>query len=74
MEMNRKTGVHCHPRLWSSGAEALYTRAHSGLWPAKEPREWARGLETPQQKTGEHADWAGIGFLLISPTSPEPPS
>lgn len=68
-----KLGFTAAPDSGPVAPKPCITRAHKGLWLAKEPREWVRGLETPQQKTRARADWAGIGFLLISPTSPEPP-
>lgn len=74
-EMNRKPGFAA--ALDSGTATApkpRTTRTHLGLWRAKGPSERARGLETLQKETGERAGWAGIEFLLISPTSPEPPT
>lgn len=73
-ETNRKPGFTAAPDSGPVAPEPCITRACRGLRLAKEPREWARGLETPQQKTGARSDGAGIGFLLISPTSPQPPS
>lgn len=66
--MNRKPGFPTALDPRPAASKPRKTTAHRGLWPARAPSEWVQRLETPQKKTWELA----VGFLLISPSSPEP--
>lgn len=68
--MNRKTGVHCHPGLWSSGAEALYYQG--AQWPLA--CQGAKGVgagsgDASAEDRGTHR----LGWHWVSPNQPHFP-